>query len=493
MPVAVRARPMRVAIVALVVLVVAGAGLWTALARSRGPHLGHVVALYRGIRQRPEIDQVPGLAKIKHVVFIVQENRSFDSYFATFPGADGIVGRHICLPALTGPCVRPYVDHADVNGGGPHGAGNSRSDIDGGRMDGFLKTAQIALLGCNDITDPACASMSARDVLGHHVQSDIPNYWAYAKAFTLQDHLFEAVGSSSLPEHLYDVSAWSGKCATTNPMSCVNALSQPASPLPADGYVGGGKVPPAAKPTYAWTDLTYLLHRAHVSWGYFVQPGTEPDCDDASAIACPAVKQSQETAGIFNPLPNFVTVRQDHQLDDIRPTASFLADARAGTLPAVSWVIPSGQDSEHPPSRVSAGQSYVTGLIDTIMRGKEWPSTAIFLSWDDWGGFYDHVRPPTVDANGYGIRVPGIVISPYARRGFVDHQMLSSDAEIRFVEDLFLHSQRLDPTTDGRPDPRISVRENAPELGNLVKDFDFNQAPRPPLILPVHPRTTLTG
>ena len=265
------------------------------------------------------------------------------------------------------------------------------------------------------------------------------------------------------------------------------------TPTPPDGYVGGGDVPLTAKPTYSWTDLTDLLHRAHVSWGYFVQPGTQPDCGDDSAIVCAPVRQSQQTAGIFNPLPNFVTVRQDHQLSDIQPTAHFLADARHGTLPAVSWVIPSGQDSEHPPSRVSAGQSYVTGLVDAVMRSKDWSSTAIFLIWDDWGGFYDHVQPPSVDANGYGMRVPGIVISPYARRGFIDHQVLSADAEVRFVEDVFLHSQRLDPTSDGRPDPRITVRENAPQLGNLVKDFDFGQPPRAPLILPVHPRTTLTG
>jgi hypothetical protein len=135
----------------------------------------------------------------------------------------------------------------------------------------------------------------------------------------------------------------------------------------------------------------------------------------------------------------------------------------------------------------------VTNVINTIMQSKDWSSTAIFLSWDDWGGFYDHVRPPKVDANGYGLRVPGIVISPYARRGYIDHQNTSFDAEVRFVEDVFLNSQRLDPATDGRPDPRITVRENVPGLGNLIGDFDFNQTPRPPLLLPVFPKTTLLG
>ena len=118
------------------------------------------------------------------------------------------------------------------------------------------------------------------------------------------------------------------------------------------------------------------------------------------------------------------------------------------------------------------------------MRSPDWKSTAIFLSWDDWGGFYDHVAPPHVDENGYGIRVPAIVISPYARRGFIDHQTLSHDAYLKFIEDDFLGGIRIDPNTNGRPDRRPSVRENEPILGDLRKDFDFTQQPREPEILP---------
>ena len=127
------------------------------------------------------------------------------------------------------------------------------------------------------------------------------------------------------------------------------------------------------------------------------------------------------------------------------------------------------------------------------MNGPDWSSTAIFLAWDDWGGFYDHVAPPSVDQNGYGLRVPGLVISPYAKKGYVDHQTLSFDAYDKFIEDDFLHGQRLDPATDGRPDPRPDVRENASVLGDLTSDFDFTQPPRKPTPLPVHPQTTLTG
>ena len=122
------------------------------------------------------------------------------------------------------------------------------------------------------------------------------------------------------------------------------------------------------------------------------------------------------------------------------------------------------------------------------MRGPDWKSTAILLAWDDWGGFYDHVTPPVVGGAGYGIRVPAILISPYSKRGVVDHQVLSFDAYLKFIEDVFLGGQRLDPRTDGRPDPRPNVRESLPVLGDLLNEFDFSQAPRKPVILPLHPR-----
>jgi phospholipase C len=125
--------------------------------------------------------------------------------------------------------------------------------------------------------------------------------------------------------------------------------------------------------------------------------------------------------------------------------------------------------------------------VNAVMRGPGWKSSAVFLAWDDWGGFYDHVKPPVVDKQGYGLRVPALVISPYAKRGFVDHQTLSFDAYLKFIEDDFLRGRRIDPKTDGRPDPRPNVRENERILGDLVKDFDFRQKPRRPVLLPLHP------
>jgi phospholipase C len=309
--------------------------------------------------------------------------------------------------------------------------------------------------------------------MGYHDQREIPNYWAYAQNFVLQDHMFEPNASWSLPAHLFMVSEWSARCSQVdNPMSCTSNID-----LSQRGQGSG-----AASPNYAWTDLTYLLHKNNVSWKYYVAEGTEPDCDDDD-MTCPPKSQTVGTPEIWNPLPFFTTVGQDGELGNIQTVDHFFADVQAGTLPAVSWIVPNGAVSEHPPGLVSAGQAYVTGLINTIMQSPLWNSTAIFLAWDDWGGFYDHFRPPTVDVNGYGLRVPGLVISPYAKRGFIDHQTLSFDAYVKFIEDDFLRSQRIDPRTDGRPDPRPTVREEVPLLGDLTQDFDFNQAPQPPLVL----------
>ncbi|GJG85219.1 putative non-hemolytic phospholipase C [Gemmatimonadetes bacterium T265] len=426
----------------------------------------------------------PELGKIQHIVVIMQENRSFDHYFGTFPGANGIPMQNgvptVCVPdpARKGTCVRPYHLSADKNNGGPHMQTDATADVAGGQMSGFIAQAEKSQKGCADPADPACSGAGAIDVMGYHDDREIPNYWAYAKNYVLQDAMFEPNASWSLPAHLFMVSEWSAYCATPDvPSSCRNALQSPNNPGSAQG-------------SYAWTDLTYLLHKAGVSWKYYVAEGTQPDCDDDAAV-CPPKPQWATVPGIWNPLLLFTTVRQDSQLVNVQTLDHFDADARNGTLPAVSWVIPNGDVSEHPVSLVSNGQAYVTSVVNAVMQSPNWGSTAIFLAWDDWGGFYDHVTPPHVDGNGYGLRVPGIVISPYARHGYVDHQTLSFDAYAKFIEDVFLKGARLDPATDGRADPRPDVREAAPTLGDLSNDFDFAQAPRTPTVLRAPPLRSL--
>jgi len=174
-------------------------------------------------------------SKIKHIVIIMQENRSFDSYFGTYPGANGIPMRNgvptVCVTdPHTGQCVKPYHDTNDINGGGPHGQTDATADIDGGKMDGFIAQAERTKgKGCGN--NPECTQTNADDVMGYHDQREIPNYWAYAKNFVLQDAMYEPNASWSLPEHLFLVSEWSAHCTQQgNPESCVNALQNPGNP-----------------------------------------------------------------------------------------------------------------------------------------------------------------------------------------------------------------------------------------------------------------------
>jgi phospholipase C len=427
-------------------------------------------------------DASAAAAKIKHVIVIMQENRSFDHYFGTFPGAEGLPkdaqGNFTsCIPdpgdggAGDAGCLKPFHDTADSNIGGPHGAKNAQTCINGGKMDGFAINANAGKRGCADPNAPDCVNGSVIDVMGFHTDAEIPNYWAYAKNFVLNDHMFQPNASWSFPQHLYMVSGWSAKCATpSDPSTCVTELTAP----------GNGK---AAGPLneYAWTDITYLLHKAKVPWKYYLGEGADPHCG-TDTDDCQPTMINAKVPSIWNVLPEFDTVKADGEVGNVVAMDQFYADVAAGNLPAVAWIAPAGVVSEHPANLVSAGQGYVTALINTIMKSPLWNSTAIFLSWDDWGGFYDHVPPPTVDEGGYGLRVPGMVISPWAKKGFIDKQVLSHDAYLRFIEDVFLGGQRLDPATDGRRDTRPTVRENMLK-GDLMNDFDFEQAPLPPLVL----------
>jgi len=405
-----------------------------------------------------------GIHKIQHVIIIMQENRSFDSYFGVYPGAAGIPMQGgvptVCVPdPMTGKCVAPFVDHLDQNPGAPHTATDSLADIDGGKMDGFIADAETRCKPGHKCT--------ADEVMGYHVRSDIPNYWAYAKNFVLDEHMFESVASWSFTSHLAMVSAWAAKCPNpANPMSCTSDL------MPRD------RTTTVPEP-FAWTDLTWLLHAHHISWGYYLDHGAQ------------STTNPNGVPKLWDVMPGFTDVNQDNQEGNVQPLTSFFSQAGAGTLPAVSWIVPDQQDSEHPNALVSTGQAYVTRIINAVMSSSDWNSSAIFLAWDDWGGFYDNVVPPSVDSLGYGIRVPALVISPYAQRGYIDPQTLSYDAYLRFIEDDFLGGARLNPGTDGRPDPRPDVRESLPILGNLVNDFNFSQSPLPPLILNPCPPSTL--
>jgi phospholipase C len=377
-----------------------------------------------------------GINKIKHVIIIMQENRSYDSYFGKYPAPGGIPAG-ACVPdPRAHKCVKPYTDHADSNAGGPHHSSDSAADVDGGKMDGFIRNDQKwkTKHGQCKPKPHVCPT----DVMGYHTGSDIPNYWAYAHNFVLLTHLYEPVHSWSLPMHLYLASGWSASCKNHNPMECTNALEPQ----------GISKSDPTP---FAWTSLTFLLNKFHVKWGWYVDHG------------------SAKVPKIWNVLPGFTDFHKGKQFGSVQPLRpNFFSQAKNNNLPAVSWVLPDMADSEHPRALVSTGQAYVTKIINAVMASKEWNSSAIFLAWDDWGGFYDHVPLTQVDTEGYGIRVPGIVISPYARRGVPDPQTLSTDAYLKFIEDNFLNGARLDPRTDGRPDSRPIVREELPKSSSAT-------------------------
>jgi phospholipase C len=442
-----------------------------------------------GTQSQPPVQLPAGAHKIKHVIVIMQENRSFDHYFGTFPGADGIPMKDgvptVCLPnpAIDGCSSPEHHSIAEFDHGGPHTYDDSLADINDGKMNNFIRQWEGTRVYCHEPGNevkPTCVYESQHpDVMAYHDGGDIPNYWEYAQRFVLQDHMFEPDLGWSQPAHLAMVSGWSAVCKDPYlAVTCQESIT----------FNDVDNAWPHA-PSYGWTDITYLLHKYGVSWRYYIATGSLNDCEGTTdeEITCSAGTKAIGTPEPWNPLPDFTDVRNSHQVKYVQQHPEFFEAAREGTLPSVAWVLPGWDRSEHPPATVSRGQAWVTRVVNAVMESPDWESSAIFVAWDDWGGFYDHVVPPRLDAFSYGLRVPAFMISPYARSGMIDHQVLSFDAYLKFIEDLFMDGARLDPLTDGRWDPRSRVAEDAPQLGDLMDEFDFQQEPLDPIVLPEYP------
>lgn len=450
-----------------------------------------VVVATATARRAPGIDPTKGFQNIEHLIFVVQENRSFDHYFGLFPGANGIrrTSTGVFKPCIPDPeaghCQRPFRDKTAYDAGAAHTSKASRVAVNDGRMDGFIKVQQTMYSICGTQPDRyECrrakdGPRGQPDVMGLHTGNEIPNYWAYAKRYLLQDRMFAPSDSWTLPAHLYLMSAWSAGCSAWR-----TAPNRDASSCEADLQTPdqGWRPQDGAPRPYLWADITWLLHQFGVSWAYYVGAGScvKPPCPDT---------EKPSTPPIINVLPGFRTIQATNQFGRIRPHGDFFDRAASGKLPQVSWVMPVEGRSEHPPQNIEAGQAWVTRVVNAVMQGprEQWRHTAIFLTWDDWGGFYDHVPPVRIDPYGYGIRVPAIVISPWVKRGLdIDHQTVSFDAYLKLIEDRFLEGHRLNGSNMGWPDPRPSIRENRVP-GDLRRLFDFSQRPIPRLVLPPRP------
>jgi len=448
---------------------------------------------------------------IKHVIIITQENRSFDNYFGTFPGADGIPPG-TCVPLNPNRCIQPFHDVHEINSGAAHDPVSAQAELDDGittdKMDGFVDVQfhwHKDRRHCPEPGDPLCTvaddGVFRHDVVGYHTADEIPNYWSYAQHFVLQDRMFAGTRSWSLPSHIQLTSEWVAVCKDwTKALTCRTSGLMP-NPLKLN-----------AKSTLPWANLFQLLDVHNVSWKYYLGQGNEPDCDD-DEMTCDPQAQVSNVPSIWNPMPYYSSAQKQGKAYIAAhnpPVDQFLKDIKANQLPQVSWLVPIDHYSEHAPGGITGGMEYVTSLVNAIMASPHyWNNTAIFITWDDWGGLYDHVAPPNVDRNksewpiqGFGLRVPSILISAWARAGTIDHQLYSFDSYARFIENLYAGGARLDPAQLGNPDHRPDIRDeltkvrfvdgHTEEMGDMLQNFDYKQKPLDTLVLSTHMPTALT-
>jgi|SRR5579875_139237 len=414
-------------------------GVWLILTFGLGTSMlvgatGARAASSPGPQSNTDLHTPPGLMKVKHIIWIIQENHSFDNYFGTFPGADG-PPPGTCLPVLPGSnrCIAPFHMPKDMP---PcdlaHRWVIAHADYDHGAMDGFVWAEGSPF------------------TMGYYDQRDIPNYWSYARHYTLCDRFFSSLMGASLPNHLYTVAAQSG--GVINNIYSIKEIEEVLdSP--------GG---------YSFATMVKLFTQSNISWKYYVETArVNPTSGLRDYIANPDPKHYS----LWNPLPGFKAIRNNPaDMAHLVALREYFQDLKNDTLPEVSWVVPMGKDSEHPPAPPWAGMWHVTRLINALMQSSSWKDSVVFLTWDDYGGFYDHVPPPLVDAYGYGPRVPNLVISPFAKAGYISHHTYDLTSMLKFIEVRFGLGHLT--ARDDRADPMFDC-------------FDFSQTANPTLVIPV--------
>jgi phospholipase C len=389
---------------------------------------------------------------IKHVVFIVKENRSFDHLFGRFPGADGVrvADDHGVIRPLTPANDQRQI--ADIL----HSYGAQIQSLDGGKMDGFNLSANADQYAFTQFRP-----------------NQAPNYFSYAHRFVLSDRFFASAIGPSFPNHLFSIAAQSGG-THDNPDRSVSELRLqlaaglakswgcdigPSGTIPVYDSVGGVKNIP---PCFDFETEGDLLSTHDIPWS------------DYAAT-------NQQYGYLWSAYSAMRRYREHPKrwAAHIRPVGNLISDIRNDLLPPVSWVTPRGEVSDHPGSDNSFchGENWTTQVLNAIETSPMWKDTAVFLTWDEWGGFYDHVRPPSVDSLGLGFRVPLLVISPYAKSGTVDHRLGEFSSVLRFIEDNWGLS------------PYMTHRDR--RASNLSYDFDFGQEPLSPKPVPL--RTDCIG
>ncbi len=363
---------------------------------------------------------------IEHFIVMMQENRSFDNYFGTYPGADGIPA-DTCMPVEpanpSSDCVKPFhIGDNDVQMFDPdHSKSTAALQYNDGRMDGFV----YALNQRNQ---------DGRLAMGFYDDRDIPYYWSLADEFVLFDRFFTSANGGSFANHVYWVSGVPGN--------------------ERDEEEGLGDLP----------TIFDLLQEQGISWKFYVQ-NYDPEITYRTVENFPPNRAAQV---IWVPLLNYPRFIDDPELSShIVDMDEYYEDLQNGTLPAVAFMAPSGP-SEHPPQHPRSGQTLVRTLINELMRSDSWSTSAFLLTYDDWGGWYDHVPPPQVDDYGYGFRAPALLVSPYARQGYVDSTVLDFTSMLRFIEDNW---------------GLESLAERDANANSIASAFDFTVEPREPLFL----------
>lgn len=373
-----------------------------------------------------------GLSKIQHIVIIIKENHSFDNYFGTFPNADGATSGKISTGQIIPLGQTPDPTSHDIC----HTWSCTLEAMDGGNMDKFN------LIPGGDVNGDYLAYTEFHE-------AGIPSYFKYAQNFALADHMFSSIHGPTFPNRLYAITAQAGgvisdPAPTTGNWGCDAPATTTVTVLHGDGTETN------EYPCFDFKTLPDELQTAGVSWKFYAASPGQPGYIYSTLDAIKHIRNSSLWA------------------EDVVPISQFITDAQNGTLPAVSWLMPTLAADEHPLDSVCVGENWTVEQINTVMQGPQWDSTAIFLTYDESGDFYDQVPPPNVDTFGLGMRVPLLIISPYAKKGYVSHTTYSIGSILKFVETRF----NLQPLTD---------RDGL--ANDIVDSFDFSQRPLPPLVL----------